>query len=709
MTKLSIAAESEDDKYDTVTQVKCYACGLDTVDTSQDALKRVVDGVLRAATFARQEEVKAWEQELTPCEHTLCLEQQPSRQIASQDLGQCSRCDLKENLWLCLECGNLGCGRAQIDGVGGFGGNSHGLAHTTETQHAVAVKLGSITPEGSADVYCYSCDDERTDTELVRHLANWGIDIADRVKTEKSLTELQIEQNLRWDFAMVSEDGKELEPIYGSGFTGLRNLGNSCYLASSVQCLFSLPEFQERYLGAKDQEPPAPLPAEDLETQMRKLADGLLSGRYSHPDRSTTRAEFNSPEAAHAHQRGLGPAMFKSVVGKGHQEFSTMRQNDAFEFLQHMVKRIRISNSSNSSDPTSSFKFVMEQRLQCVGCKRVRYSSLEHDGISVPVPARERQTANGEANGAAPNAPTYEAVTLKECLDIYTAPTEVTYSCAACGCKDFTKSVKFKTFPQTLIVNPLRFSIVNWVPTKLDIPVEVADDGLDLQAYQSTGLQPGEEELADDGDVFVPDEAALGQLQEMGFPAERCKKALRLTGNSDVEAAMQWLFTHMDDGGDDGGDDEVAEAPKATGDAYSEQIETMAQMGISAPQARKGLRMCNGDVERAVDWVFSHLDDAGDAEETSKAAGSSATGSSSAAAKPEAAGSTDKSSFELQSIICHKGTSVHAGHYVAFIRKVIPGSGKEKQWVLFNDEKVVKAVDAEEMKQTAYVFIFRRL
>ncbi|RMZ92386.1 hypothetical protein DV736_g394, partial [Chaetothyriales sp. CBS 134916] len=695
MTKLSIAAETEEDKYDTVTQVKCYACGLDNVDTIQEALKRAVDGVLNAATFARQEEVKAWEQELTPCEHTLCLKQQPSRQIASQDLGQCSRCDLKENLWLCLECGNLGCGRAQL---GGVGGNSHGLAHATDTQHPVTVKLGSITPEGSADVYCYSCDEERTDTELVKHLANWGIDIADRVKTEKSLTELQIEQNLRWDFAMVSEDGKELQPLYGSGFTGLRNLGNSCYLASSVQCLFSLPEFQQRYLCPNDQAPPAPFPAEDLETQMRKLADGLLSGRYSHPDR-TALTEFDSPEASH--QRGLGPAMFKSVIGKGHEEFSTMRQNDAFEFLQHMIKRIRISNSSNSTDPTSSFKFVMEQRLQCLTCKRVRYSNLEHDGISVPVPAREKQTANGNTNGDAPNSPTYEAVTLKECLDIYTAPTEVTYSCTACGSKDFTKSIKFKTFPQTLLINPLRFSIVNWVPTKLDIPVEVPDDAFDMQSYQSTGLQPGEEELPDDGDVFVPNPAAHAQLQEMGFPAERCEKALRLTGNSDVEAAMQWLFTHMDDDG--GGDEDVAEAPKTAGDAYSEQIETLAQMGISAPQARKGLRMCNGDVERAVDWVFSHLDDPGDAEETGSVA------STCAVPKPEVRGSTDESSFELQSIICHKGTSVHAGHYVVFVRKVIPGSGKEKQWVLFNDEKVVKAVDAEEMKQTAYVFIFRRL
>lgn len=47
-------------------------------------------------------------------------------------------------------------------------------------------------------------------------------------------------------------------------------------------------------------------------------------------------------------------------------------------------------------------------------------------------------------------------------------------------------------------------------------------------------------------------------------------------------------------------------------------------------------------------------------------------------------------------------------HYVAFIRKHIPDESGEA-WVLFNDEKVVKAVDVEEMKKFAYVYFFRRM
>ena len=39
---------------------------------------------MRANTYARQEEVKAWEQEITPCEHTLLLKQDLARKIYSQ-------------------------------------------------------------------------------------------------------------------------------------------------------------------------------------------------------------------------------------------------------------------------------------------------------------------------------------------------------------------------------------------------------------------------------------------------------------------------------------------------------------------------------------------------------------------------------------------------------------------------------------------------
>ena len=103
-----------------------------------------------------------------------------------------------------------------------------------------------------------------------------------------------------------------------------------------------------------------------------------------------------------------------------------------------------------------------------------------------------------------------------------------------------------------------------------------------------------------------------------------------------------------------------------------------------------------GDAERAVDWLFSHPDDMG---EDAAAGGAAAP----APSVPAVGGSSAlPARYRLKAFISHKGPSVHSGHYVAHIRT--EGAG----WVLFNDEKVVRA-DAEsvrELKRLAYLYIF---
>ncbi|KAI1879246.1 hypothetical protein JX265_002200 [Neoarthrinium moseri] len=693
MTKLAIAAETDADRYDVHTSAKCLECNVD-LDLFDPKIAPIVDGIMKANTFSRQEEVKAWEQELTSCEHILLLQQHEAKQLSS-DLGQCSKCDLKENLWLCLECGNLGCGRAQF---GGVGGNSHGLAHATESQHAIAVKLGSITPEGTADVYCYQCDEERVDGDLASHLAHWGIILSDQVKTEKSLTEMQIEQNLRWEFSMTTEDGRELQPLFGPGLTGLKNLGNSCYLASILQCLFDLPAFQDRYNRPGSDLPIVPDPAQDLETQLCKVADGLLSGRYSVPDSNVVASE-HSPEIPH--QKGLAPSMLKHLIGRGHPEFSTMRQQDSFEFLQHLIKLItRSQHPSPLRDPTQKFRFSMEQRLQCISCRKVRYQTNEQDSIFIDVPLEKLPPVEGEDGGER-----YKAVTLKQCLDNLTGSETVELTCASCGSKDgFTKRSMFKTFPDTLVVNARKMAIENWVPRKVDVPVIVGDEPFDLDNYLSQGKQADEDLLPEDeagsAPAFVANEAAVEQLMSMGFPKNRCEKALHATGNNDANTAMEWLFGHMEDPDID---EPLVLAPTGasggTDAADPGKIEMLCGMGFSVPQARKALRETGGDIERAVEWVFSHPEDIGDFGDEAPPP--------EAAERTEAGSSTLPAKFQLHSIVCHKGTSIHAGHYVAFIRKIL--DTQVPKWVLFNDEKVVEAGDVEEMKKTAYVYFFNRV
>ncbi|CBF79349.1 hypothetical protein AN7422.2 [Aspergillus nidulans FGSC A4] len=671
ISKLAINAETDEDRYDTSTRVVCYSCGRDDVGEPSGKLQSVIEGVMHATTFSKREEIKAWEQEFIPCEHTTGLIQQESKRIKSQ-----------------------GCGRSQF---GGTGGNSHGLAHFNATSHAVAVKLGSITADGSADIYCYKCNEERIDPDLATHLYHWGIDLAGREKTEKSLMEMQVEQNLKWDFLMTTEDGQDLTPVFGAGLTGLSNLGNSCYLSSVVQCLFDLPEFQRRYYHPNEDPPLAETPAADFETQLRKLADGTLSGRYSRPDDKTVASP--KPQEIR-HQKGLAPSMFKHLIGRDHPEFSTMRQQDAFEFLLHVFKHVTLSKHPVGMDnPIDSFKFSIEQRLQCLKCRGVRYRLDEQDNISIPVPARRVPDSEGSNSDGS-----FESVTLYDCLDAFTADETVDLRCAHCNSQEkFSKRSAFRTMPAELVINARRFELINWVPTKLDIPVEVEDAPIDLSCYLSTGPGEGEDLLPEDEETggFEVNMDTLNQLLAMGFPRVRCEKALYSTGNSDAEAAMNWLLSHMDDPDID----EPVHKKRVSEFGANEQdlakIAQLGDMGIDDSRARKALTATGGDINRAIDWVFSHP---GDEDESS--VHEPPSGNADTSVVPGFA--TSPATYQLRSIICHKGASVHAGHYVAFVRKHLPGKSG-LSWVMFNDEKVVEVDDVQEMKKFAYLYFFSRV
>lgn len=56
---------------------------------------------------------------------------------------------MRENLWLNMTDGSILCGRRYFDGSGG---NNHAVEHYRETGYPLAVKLGTITPDGAGEM-----------------------------------------------------------------------------------------------------------------------------------------------------------------------------------------------------------------------------------------------------------------------------------------------------------------------------------------------------------------------------------------------------------------------------------------------------------------------------------------------------------------------------------------------------------------------------
>ncbi|KAI9303229.1 hypothetical protein BJ944DRAFT_204701 [Cunninghamella echinulata] len=688
ISKLEILPEDEPN-FEYITKIRCYACnGIEASKDINSEMTNIVDAILSVLSSAKKSDVEAWKEEIYTCEHTLCLTQEPPHKLEQQSLAHCAGCELNENLWLCLTCGKLGCGRKQYDGSGG---NNHAVEHFNETGHAVSCKLGTITPEGTADIYCYACDDAKLDEDLAKHLENWGINILHQSKTEKSMTELQLEQNLKFDFSMTTEDGKQLEPRFGPGFTGIKNLGNSCYMASVLQSVYDIPQFQDRYgqqLSDHAQTCNVEDPTNCLYCQLHKIADGLLSGRYSQPHDSPNENEIST-------QDGISPGMFKSLVGKGHEEFATMRQQDAYEFFQYLCKTIsQKEHATQSQDPTKLFDFNLEHRLQCGKCNKVRYQISETSGISVNVPTKKINDNNNndiikEDNIKEGDTSLYEPVDFYECLDLFTSNESVEgYQCPNCNEKTIAqKSIKFKSFPEVLVIQARRFALIDWVPQKLNIIVKFPEDVINFDKYVGHGKQENEELLPEENktDDASFDALALEQLMSMGFGENRCKRALLKTGNNGAEIAMNWLFEHMEDPDIDAPlESTQGMKPEPT----LEQISTLCEMGFSPAQAKKALGETSNDTERALDWLFSHPDDQGEDVNTNQDTSEKVIGDS-----------NPPFDYTVKSFVSHKGTSIHCGHYVAHVKK-----GDE--WVLFNDNRV--AVTPNPPISEGYLYFLQR-
>lgn len=224
----------------------------------------------------------------------------------------------------------------------------------------------------------------------------------------------------------------------------------SCYMASTLQMLFSLPSFKDQYFDSFDDHARTcsePLPANCIDCQMRKMADGLLSGRYSvarsnlnatNLNSHTTVAEVatsdtdtsNNPNPSPVFQDGLKPSMFKDLVGRGHIEFATMKQQDAEEFLAHLLKTLRQQARRRTAgnavfDATDTFRFGMRQRLECGECHGVKYRVDEHDLLSVGVEAKELgKDEEGKIR--------YASVELLDCISNALGIEHIEYRCDRC-------------------------------------------------------------------------------------------------------------------------------------------------------------------------------------------------------------------------------------------------------------------------------------
>ncbi|PKU34973.1 ubiquitin carboxyl-terminal hydrolase 13 [Limosa lapponica baueri] len=194
-------------------------------------------------------------------------------------------------------------------------------------------------------VNVYSFDEEEPvlDPHIAKHLAHFGIDMLQMQVAENGLRDNDIKPRVS-EWEVIQEAGVKLKPMYGPGYTGMKNLGNSCYLNAVMQAIFSIPEFQRAYVGNLPRIfDYSPLdPTQDFNTQMAKLGHGLLSGQYSKPPMKS-------------------------------------------ELIEQVMKEEHKRNPVGSENPSDVFRFLVEERTQCCQSRKVRYAERVDYIMQLPV------------------------------------------------------------------------------------------------------------------------------------------------------------------------------------------------------------------------------------------------------------------------------------------------------------------------------------
>ncbi|CAE7498314.1 UBP14, partial [Symbiodinium microadriaticum] len=538
---------------------------------------------------------------------------------------RCEKSGDSSNLWLNLSTGYIGGGRKNWDGSGGSGA---ALEHYIETGRqyplCLCCVIGTITPHG-ADVWSYADDEDSLVKvpRLAEYLSHWGIDIMRLEKTDKTLAEQEVDINKSYDWSKVLGNGVDLQI------------------------------FKRRYFDQADQirhSLPTPDASMDLPCQMSKLATALLGDRYVTPSpaaRAVVSAEESAPPELQLEKFTVAPRMFKHIVGRGHRDFSSGRQQDASEYFQFLLDQIdrtertalgRMGAPHDALSTPSVFKFELEERYQCSVTGQVRYmcgSQTAQNVLELRIPLNravnreevaahqlERKRKLTECSGKADDTNISAScdedpklvVPFAACLESHFAEDTVEYRNPSLGpdspMTPAMKSIRFGNFPRYLMIKLGRYYVdTDWTMKKIDAEVPVPER-IDLSQLRARGgLQPNEVPMA------TPEEGS-------GDSAGTAEMFAELPDEG-IVAAADWLFSRADD------------------------------IDVAVAEVESGAVAEAGGV------------------------GTASSISAQLVAQNDGAGV-----YSLQGIVSHVGRNTEHGHYVCHIKK---GEGK---WIFFNDDKV---------------------
>ncbi|XP_076139813.1 ubiquitin carboxyl-terminal hydrolase 20 [Alosa pseudoharengus] len=170
------------------------------------------------------------------CPHLDCIGEVTKEELLHKSKGTCQSCGVGgPNLWACLQCDcpYVGCGESYSD---------HSTIHAQAKKHHLTVNLTTFR------IWCYVCERE----VFLEQRPMVPVPATHQCKSpEQDLLRHSSSHPLKAvPIAVADEDESESEEdeLKPRGLTGMKNIGNSCYMNAALQALSNCPPLTQFFL-----------------------------------------------------------------------------------------------------------------------------------------------------------------------------------------------------------------------------------------------------------------------------------------------------------------------------------------------------------------------------------------------------------------------------------------------------------------------------
>uniref|UniRef100_A0A674EPK1 Ubiquitin carboxyl-terminal hydrolase n=1 Tax=Salmo trutta TaxID=8032 RepID=A0A674EPK1_SALTR len=162
------------------------------------------------------------------CPHLESIGEVTKEDLLQKSKGTCQLCVAGgPNLWACLQCPYVGCGESFSD---------HSTLHAQTKKHNLTVNLTTFR------IWCYVCEREVFLEQRPAVVSTYVLILHQPVSHHRPLKAVPI--------AVAEEEGSESEEddLKPRGLTGMKNIGNSCYMNAALQALSNCPPLTQFFL-----------------------------------------------------------------------------------------------------------------------------------------------------------------------------------------------------------------------------------------------------------------------------------------------------------------------------------------------------------------------------------------------------------------------------------------------------------------------------